>query len=384
MTRIYLDHNATTPINPEVLKNMLPYLEEHYGNPSSSHSWGRKAKFAIEQAREKVANLIGATSEEIYFTSGGTESNTLAIFGTLNIPEPTQIVTSTIEHYSILKPFEKLKQNGWSTSYIKCNSNGVVNLDHLKEVLSQPTLTRFLSIIHANNEVGTIQPIKNIVELCKKIDPQNNMVIHTDAVQSCGKIPLNVKELGINLLSLSGHKMYGPKGIGALYIRKGLPLRALFYGGHQERLKRAGTENVASIVGLGAACRLAQDRLTQNNSTTLIKLKKQKKQFIADILNFFPQSIINGNQEYCLDNTVNICFPGIDAQSLAIKLDLHNIAVSVGSACGAGSNEPSHVLINMGLSPKQAKNSVRFSWGLNTSDDDLKHTIKILKQVINS
>jgi len=356
---IYFDHNATTPLDEEVLEGMRPYLQDRFGNPSSVHQFGRAAKAGQEQARKQVARLIGAQPAEIIFTSGGTESVNLALKGLALAyrHRGRRIITSCIEHPAVLACSRWLEQQGFEVIRVPVDRYGVVKVEEVARAINKQTI--LISIMHANNEVGTIQPIEKIAHLARK----HRVLLHTDAVQSVGKIPVQVDKLGVDALSLSGHKLYGPKGVGALYVRTGLDLCPLLLGGHQEQNRRAGTENVAGIVGLGAACEKAYMRLEQDRayiSQLRDKLWEGIKQQIKGVR-------LNGHPERCLPGTLNVSFNRISGELLLINLDLEGIAVSTGSACTSGTLEPSHVLAAMGLTHEEASSAIRISLGRNNT-----------------
>ncbi len=341
MKLIYFDHAATTPVKKEVLDEMLPYFSENYGNPSSIYSIGRRNKKAIDVARTRVAKAIGCSEKEIYFTSCGSESDNLAIKGVAkaNKEKGKHIITSKIEHPAVLNTCKTLEKEGYEITYLDVDENGLIDLEELKNAIKDTTI--LITIMFANNEIGTIQPIKQISEIAK----EKNIIFHTDCVQAVGNVDIKVDELGIDLLSMSAHKFYGPKGVGALYVRNGVEFEKIQDGGHQERDKRAGTENVAGIVGLGKAIEIANNNLENYNS----KLLKLKNYFMREITEQFPNVKINGDLKHRLPGNINISFPGVDAEELLLKLDSIGIYASAGSACSSGSQEPSHVLKAIGL-----------------------------------
>ena len=347
----YFDNAATTRTDDEVLKVMLPFFMNEYGNPSSVYKLGREARKAVEEAREKVAKAINANPNEIFFTAGGSESNNLAIKGIAhaNINKGKHIITSKIEHHAVLETCEKLEKEGFDISYIGVNENGIIDLNELKSTIREDTI--LITIMFANNEIGTIQPIKEIGEIAK----EHNIVFHTDAVQAVGSIKIDVKELNIDSLSLSGHKFYGPKGIGALYVKKGIKFDKLINGGHQERNKRAGTENVPGIVGIGKAIELAYDRLEDNNK----KIRDLRDYYLEEIKRRIPNIRINGDIKTRLPGNMNISFKGVEGDAVLFNLDLNGICASIGSACTSGSLEPSHVLTAMGLNEDEARKCIK-------------------------
>ncbi|HLA40816.1 MAG TPA: cysteine desulfurase family protein, partial [Candidatus Glassbacteria bacterium] len=357
MGRIYLDHNATTPLHPAVLEAMIPWLEKNFGNASSIHAEGRAARSAIDKAREQAAALLGAAAEEIYFTSGGTESNNLAIFGTveaLNTATARRLVTSPVEHHAVERPLEKLTGRGFELVTLNVDRFGRVDPAELEDILTAGGVA-LVSVIAANNEVGTVQPVALLGEICRR----RKVIFHTDAVQAAGKIELDIKRMQVDLLSVSGHKIYGPKGVGLLYLRKGLRIESQILGGSHERRLRAGTENVAGIVGLGVACELAVAEMKERNDSTQT-LRDQLWETLSSRLDGVH---LNGHPEHRISNTLNVSFEGVEGEVLLLNLDLAGIACSSGSACASGSLEPSHVLTAMGIPADLAQASVRFSLG---------------------
>lgn len=373
--RIYMDYSATTPVKKEVVDEMLPYLTNYFGNASSFHSFGREAKNALDKARTQVANLIGAKPNEIYFTSGGTESDNWAIKGVAfaNKAKGNHIITSKIEHHAVLHVCEYLEKfHGFEVTYLDVDSEGKVDLKQLEESIKDTTI--LISIMYANNEIGTIQPIKEIGEIAKK----HNIVFHTDAVQAAGSINIDVKELDVNLMSMSSHKIYGPKGVGALYIKNGTKLHALSHGGAQERKRRGGTENLPSIVGYGKAAEMAKETMDEHIET----LTKLKNKLINGILEKIPYTKVNGSLEDRLPGNANLRFEFIEGESIILMLDMLGIAVSTGSACASGSLDPSHVLMAIGLLHEEAHGSIRFSIGDFTTEEDIDYIIEKLPPVI--
>jgi cysteine desulfurase len=373
--RIYFDHNATTPVAPEVADHMAAALREEFGNPSSVHHFGQRAKAAMDEARSAVAALIGADASEIVFTSGGTESDNFAIRGVAEALEPTgrrHLVTTPIEHEAVLNTFKALARRGWTTTLVKVDQTGIVSSDAIAGALTDQSA--LVSVMHANNEIGTIQPVAEIARLAKA----RGAVVHTDAVQSVGKIPVDVKTLGVDLLSLSAHKIYGPKGVGALWIRRGLRLNPLLTGGKHERSRRAGTENVAGIIGMGTAARLAAAKMDDEAS----RLAMLRDRLEDGILAAVSGTAVNGTRPSRVPNTSNISFDRVEAESLLIALDLEGIAVSTGSACSSGTLEPSHVLKAMGFSPHRSQNSIRFSLGAASTAADVDRVIAVLPAIV--
>jgi len=374
MHPIYLDHNATTPLRPEVLEAMLPYLQTHFGNPSSIHRTGRRAKQGLETAREQIAALIHCRPSEILFTSGGTESNNLALGGVLRSARArgSHVVTTAIEHSSILEPLQALGPDGVDATLLPVNDEGRVEAGPLVAAIRSDTV--LVSIGLANHEIGTIQPIIALSRITK----ERKVPLHIDAVQAAGKVPIDVDVLGVDLLSLSAHKIYGPKGIGALYVRKGTAISPLLHGGPQEREKRAGTENVAAAVGFGIAATLAAQEL-ETNAVHCLLLKSKLRD---TVLSRISGTYVNGPTADCLPNTVNIGFTDTTGEGLMMGLDLAGIAVSTGSACAAGSLEPSHVLLALGRDPEAAKSALRFSVGKDTTEAEIAHVLDVLPKVI--
>jgi len=369
---IYLDNAASTQIHEDVLNSMLPYLKEQYGNPSSMHRFGRLAHKAIEKARKQIASLINAEPSEILLTSGGTESNNTALRGIAMKNPSGQIITSSIEHDAILEPCKKLAQNGFDVDYLPVNQFGMVELSDLKNHISEKT--SLVSIMFGNNEVGTIQPISEIVKICN----ENKVPFHTDAIQAVGKIPIDVKELDIDLLSISSHKLYGPKGIGALYIKNGIYVEPVILGGGQERGLRSGTENVASIVGFGKACEIAKNNLNENIS----QMKKLRDTLVEKILNEIPEVVLNGHSQSRLPNNAHFTFLGVNGEDLIIKLDEYGIAASTGSACSVNTQKASHVLQAMGFSHEQITGSLRLTIGIFNDQKEIEQTVDVLKKVV--
>lgn len=367
MNRVYLDYNATTPVEPAVLDAMLPYFSAEFGNAASIHTVGQRARAAVETARDQVAALLGARSPEIVFTSGGTESDNHAIFGIIrSAPGATKhVITTNIEHEAVLNTCQALEKEGIAVTYLPVNREGLIAVDQVEEALRPHTA--LITVMHANNELGAVQPLEQI----GKLATQRDIYFHTDAVQSAGKIPLDVKTLGVDLLSISGHKLYAPKGIGALYIRGGSRLQQLLYGGHHQRGFRPGTENVPGIVGLGKAAELA--RLSREADTARVSALRDKLE--QSLALRIPDSHINSARAPRTPNTTNLTFPGIEGEALVIALDLKGIAVSTGAACSSGAVEPSHVLTAIGLSADEARASIRFSLGRHTTAAEIDYAL---------
>lgn len=374
MSILYFDHAATTPVKDEVLQEMLPYFTNNFGNPSSIYSIGRRSKKAVENARTKVAKAIGCQEKEIYFTSCGSESDNLAVKGVAfaNKNKGNHIITSKIEHPAILNTCKNLEENGFEVTYLNVDENGFIDLQELKNSIKPETI--LISIMFANNEIGTIQPIKEISKIAK----DSEIIFHTDCVQAVGNVKIDVNEFGIDLLSMSAHKFYGPKGIGALYVRNGIEFTRIQDGGHQEKNKRAGTENVAGIVGLGKAIEIADNNLENYNS----KLLKLRNYFIREITSKYDNVKINGDLKQRLPGNINISFPGVDAEELLLKLDNQGICASAGSACSSGSTQPSHVLTAIGLSEEYATGSLRITLGEENTIDDVKFLINCIEKIL--
>jgi len=369
MNRVYLDYNATTPVEPEVLDAMLPYFSAEFGNASSIHTFGQRARAAVETAREQVAALLGARPQEIFFTSGGTESDNHAIFGIVSpskAPRP-HVITSFVEHEAVLNACQALEKQSVDVTYLPVDQDGLIDLEHLLGAIRPETV--LITIMHANNELGTVQPIEQIGAIAKEAD----VYFHTDAVQSAGKIPIEVNQFQLDLLSLSGHKLYAPKGVGALYVRSGTRLKQLLYGGHHQRGFRPGTENVASIVGFGKAAEIARNSL-ENDARRLSGLRDQLEH---GLLHRVPHSRINGGRAPRTPNTANLVFPGVEGEALLIALDLKGLACSTGAACSSGAVEPSHVLTAIGLPAEDARASLRFSLGRHTTQADIDFALRV-------
>jgi cysteine desulfurase len=373
--RLYMDYSATTPMKKEVLDAMMPYLTETFGNPSSFHSFGRDAKNAIDKGREQVANLINADQSEIIFTAGGTESDNWAIKGVAfaHKDKGNHIITTKIEHHAVLHTCDYLeKYHGFEITYLDVDSEGMIDLKKLEEAITDKTI--LITIMYANNEIGTIQPIKEIGEIAKK----NNIIFHTDAVQAAGSVNIDVKELNVDLMSMSSHKIYGPKGIGAMYIRKGTKLQQFVHGGSQERKRRAGTENVAAIVGYGKAAEIAKEHMDEH----IERLTKLRSKLMNGILEKIPYTRINGSLESRLPGNVNFAFEFIEGEGILLMLDMLGIAASSGSACTSGSLDPSHVLMAIGLPHEIAHGSLRLSIGDFTTEEDIDFIIENLPPII--
>jgi len=374
LRKVYLDHSATTPVRSEVAELVLRYMTDTFGNPSSVHGFGREARKGVEEARERVASLINADPREIVFTSGGTEADNLAIKGVAlaNRKKGRHIITSAIEHHAVLHTCEFLEKEGYEVTVLGVDSAGLVSPDDLKAALRDDTI--LVSIMMANNEMGAIQPIKELAAIAR----ERGVYFHTDAVQAVGQVKVDVEELGVDLLSLSAHKIYGPKGVGALYVRRGTKIKPIAHGGGHERRMRAGTENVPGIVGLGLAAKLAQEEL-EDRRRHLLKLRDK---LIEGILDRVEDVRLNGPREERLPNNVNISFAYVEGESILLNLDLQGIAASSGSACTSGSLEPSHVLLAMGISHELAHGSVRMSLGTGNSEEDIDYVLEVLPSII--
>jgi cysteine desulfurase len=372
--RIYLDNNATTPLAPEVFEAMKPYLLEDFGNASSIHWFGQQAKNAVEKARQQVAKLLNARPGEVIFTSGGTEADNAAIFGIVQAARVAapHIITTGIEHHAVLHTAQALEKRGVSVTYVRVGASGVVDPEDVQRAIRPETV--LISIMHANNEIGTIQPLAEIGRIAREHD----IYFHSDAVQSVGKIPVDVEKLSVDLLSLSAHKLHGPKGVGAMFIRKGTSLKPLLYGGHHERDRRPGTENVPGIVGLGMAAELAWANVDENAQ----RVAGLRDRLERGILEQIPQVSVNGDRQRRLPNTTNLCFDHVEGEGFVIAMDLRGIACSTGAACSSGSVEPSHVLSALGRTPEQARSSIRFSLGRYNTGEDVDTTLATLPAVV--
>lgn len=394
MKRIYLDHNATTAVEPEVLEAMLPYLSGEYGNAASIHTFGQKARAGVETAREQVATLIGARPQEIVFTSGGTEADNHAIFGAVRAlgtspsgrsanllddfekPSPIaprkHVVTTSVEHEAVLNTCQALEKAGVAVTYLPVNREGLVATEEVRKAIRQETV--LITVMHANNELGTVQPVEEIGRIAADAD----VYFHTDAVQSAGKIPIDANALKLDLLSLSGHKFYAPKGVGGLYVRGGTRLQQLLYGGHHQRGYRPGTENVPGIVGLGKAAEIAKAKLAEDAARVAAMRDRLEQGLLARV----PYAKANGARAPRTFNTTNITFPGIEGEALVIALDLKGLACSTGAACSSGAVEPSHVLTAIGLSPDEARSSLRFSLGRHTTAAQIDSALELVPAAV--
>jgi cysteine desulfurase len=371
MHRVYLDNNATTPLLPEVLEAMRPYFGEKFGNASSIHQQGQQARAAVEKARENVAELLNCRPAEVVFTSGGTEGDNLALFGMLQPGD--HIITSSIEHHAVLNSCHRLEQMGCPVTYLPVDGRSLVDPDDVRRVLRPET--KLISIMMANNETGVLQPVKEIGKIAAEAD----VYFHTDAVQAAGKVPLDVKGTGCDLLTISAHKFHGPQGVGALFVRKGTLLQPLLYGGRHERSRRAGTENLAGIVGLGKAAEIAARGFGDGSVATLAELRDRLESII---LNRVELVAVNGGGAPRVPNTTNISFDCLEGEAMVIALDLKGLAVSTGAACSSGAIEPSHVLTAMGLSADRARGSIRFSLGKQNTAEDVEFALKLVPEVV--
>jgi len=381
MKRVYMDHAATTPVDKKVLEEMLPFFTEKYGNPSSLHSFGREAHDVLEKARENVAKLINADKEEIFFTSGGTESDNIAIKGTIYRMKEgitgykgPHIITSAIEHPAVMETCKHLEKQGFKVKYLSVDKYGIVNADELKNSISKGTF--LISVMHANNEIGTIQNIDEIGKIAK----EHNVVFHSDTVQSIGKILVDVKKTKIDLLSMSSHKIYGPKGVGALYIKKGVKLQPIVHGGGHEKNLRSGTENISGIAGFGKACELAKTRLNKDAE----HLTNLRDKLIKSVLNIIEETYLNGHPTRRLPNNAHFRFTAIEGESLILSLDEKGVAASTGSACSSKKLLPSHVLMAIGLNEVEAHGSLRLTLGRENTDEDVRYVIDVLPGIVEN
>jgi len=374
MRRIYLDHAATTPTRPEVVKAMLPHFTDAFGNASSIYSYGQEARGAVEEARAKVAELIGARSEEIIFTSGGTEADNYALEGVAyaNERKGDHIITTSIEHHAVIEVCKFLEKRGFRINYLPVDKYGLVDPDDVKKAITDKTI--LISVMHANNEVGTIEPVEEI----GKIAREAGVCFHTDAVQTLGHIPVNVDKLKVDLLAISAHKFYGPKGVGALYVRKGTRLVSFMHGGEQEKRRRAGTENVPAIVGLGKAVELAGQEMGKEAE----RLAYLRDKLIKGLGEKIDHIRLNGHPTRRLPNNVNVSVDFVEGESLLLNLDLEGICASTGSACSSAILEPSHVLLALGLPPEQAHGSLRFTMGRENTEADVERVLKVLPGIV--
>ena len=371
---VYLDYSATTPVKEDVLKEMLPWFLENFGNPSSIYTCGQKSKDALSLARRRVAKLIGATAEEIFFTSTGTEADNWAIFGVVDAlrDKGNHIITTVFEHHAVLHACQFLQQRGVDVTYLPVNSQGLVDPAEVEAAITDKTV--LITIMAVNNEIGTVQPISKIGEIAK----QHGVLFHTDGVQAAGSIPVDVKKWGVDMMSISAHKIYGPKGVGALYIRKGLRFSNLMHGGGQENKRRAGTENLAGIVGFGKAAELAHENLEEH----IQHVKTLRDYFIEEVLQRIPEVSINGSLEHRHPGNINLAFNFIEGEGILILLDEKGISVSTGSACNSEALTPSHVLSSIGLPVERIHGSIRFTMGDFTTRDDVDYVLNVLEETV--
>lgn len=374
MREIYLDHSATTPIAPEVQTAMLEAMREAWGNPSSIHLFGRRARDLVDEGRVTVAHALGCLDAEVFFTSGGTESNNLALFGSARVApsHKRHLVTTAIEHHAVLHACQRLQEEGWEVTYLPVDSHGVVDPDDVRRALREDTW--LVSVMHANNEIGTLQSIREIAHLCRERDIR----FHCDAVQTFGLLEVNVDKLGVDMLSVSAHKLYGPKGVGALYLRGGVRIAPVLVGGAQERELRAGTENVPGIVGFAKAVALSQ-QLGQEPAERIWSLRERLRQRLQAQL---PEMQVNGHPHRCLPSILSVTFPGVSAESLLIALDQRGVAASAGAACSGGSIEPSHVLLALGMDEEQAMSTIRLSLGRGNTPDEIETASALIAEEV--
>ena len=381
MNTIYMDHGATTPMRSEVLEAMMPYFTESFGNPSSIYTLAQETRNAVEDSRRFVANSIGSRASEICFTSGGTEADNAAIKGVAMSMKNlgNHIITTSIEHHAVLHTCHQMEQFGFDVTYIPVDDKGFVSAKDILDAITDKTI--LISVMLANNEIGTIQPIKEIAKKIREYSDKNGktIVFHTDAVQAVGHLPVDVKDLGVDMLSISGHKFYGPRGVGALYIKRGTPFEPLIIGGGQERQRRSGTENVPGIVGLSKALELSVKEM-ELESSRQIKIRNHIFDYLKKNMD---DILINGDQINRLPNNVNVSFPGIEGESILLALDLGGVSASSGSACSAASIEPSHVLLAIGRSAEQARGTVRITIGRTTTDEDVQYMLNLLPNIVN-
>jgi cysteine desulfurase len=370
--KVYLDHNASTPVHPDVIQAMLPYFGERFGNPSSVHSFGRESRDGMETAREQVSRFLKVKKEEVVFTSGGTESDNMAIKGIAHARRRGHIITSQIEHHAVLRTCENLEENGFEVTYLPVDGYGMVDPEDVRRAIRPDTI--LVTLMHANSEAGTIQPMREIGRITREME----IPLHVDGVQTFGKVPIDVDAFGIDLLSFSGHKIYGPKGVGGLYIRRGTKMVSVQHGGEHERSRRAGTENVAGIVGLGAAVEIRGREMTAEG----VRLSALRDRLWDEVRARIPEVRLNGHPTERLPGTCNLCFRGVESESIVLGLDLKGIGVSAGSACTSGNVEPSYVLVAMGVPVEWAMGSVRSSLGHGTSREDIDYVIESIEPLV--
>ncbi len=370
--KVYLDHNASTPVHPDVIQAMLPYFGERFGNPSSVHGFGREARDGMETAREQVSRFLEVKKEEIVFTSGGTESDNMAIKGIAHARRRGHIITSQVEHHAVLRTCESLEENGFEATYLPVDGYGMVDPEDVRRAIRPDTI--LVTLMHANSEAGTIQPMREIGRITREME----IPLHVDGVQTFGKVPIDVDAFGIDLLSFSGHKIYGPKGVGGLYIRRGTKMVSVQHGGEHERSRRAGTENVAGIVGLGAAVEIRGREMTAEG----VRLSALRDRLWDEVRARIPEVRLNGHPTERLPGTCNLCFRGVESESIVLGLDLKGIGVSAGSACTSGNVEPSYVLVAMGVPVEWAMGSVRSSLGRGTSRADIDYVVESIQPLV--
>jgi cysteine desulfurase len=370
--KVYLDHNASTPVHPDVIQAMLPYFGERFGNPSSVHSFGRESREGMETAREQVSRFLKVKKEEVVFTSGGTESDNMAIKGIAHARRRGHIITSQIEHHAVLRACESLEENGFEATYLPVDGYGMVDPEDVRRAIRPDTI--LVTLMHANSEAGTVQPMREIGRITREME----IPLHVDGVQTFGKVPIDVDAFGIDLLSFSGHKIYGPKGVGGLYIRRGTKMVSVQHGGEHERSRRAGTENVAGIVGLGAAVEIRGREMTAEG----VRLSALRDRLWDEVRARIPEVRLNGHPTERLPGTCNLCFRGVESESIVLGLDLKGIGVSAGSACTSGNVEPSYVLVAMGVPVEWAMGSVRSSLGHGTSREDIDYVIESIEPLV--
>jgi cysteine desulfurase len=370
--KVYLDHNASTPVHPDVIQAMLPYFGERFGNPSSVHGFGREARDGMETAREQVSRFLKVKKEEIVFTSGGTESDNMAIKGIAHARRRGHIITSQIEHHAVLRACENLEENGFEVTYLPVDGYGMVDPEDVRRAIRPDTI--LVTLMHANSEAGTIQPMREIGRITREME----IPLHVDGVQTVGKVPIDVDAFGIDLLSFSGHKIYGPKGVGGLYIRRGTKMVSVQHGGEHERSRRAGTENVAGIVGFGAAVEIRGREMTAEG----VRLSALRDRLGDEVRARIPEVRLNGHPTERLPGTCNLCFRGVESESIVLGLDLKGIGVSAGSACTSGNVEPSYVLVAMGVPVEWAMGAVRSSLGHGTSGEDIDYVVESIVPLV--
>ncbi len=374
MRRVYLDNNATTAVDPRVVEALTPYFLEDFGNASSIHGWGQRARQAVERARDQVAALLGVRPKEVVFTGGGTEADNAAVFGVASYSRPAKrhLITTQIEHPAVLRSCERLQTEGFEVTFLEVDSEGLLRLDQLEESIREDTA--LISVMHANNEVGSLQPIEAVARLARG----RAVPLHSDAVQTVGKIPLNMEALGLDLLSLSAHKFHGPKGVGALVARGEVEMNPLLLGGSHERSRRAGTENVPGIVGLGEACRLAAQAIEDFK----VRVRELRDRLEAGLLERVPDTLVNGTTRHRMPHVSNLSFIGLEGETLLIGMDFQGIAVSTGAACSSGSLAPSHVLTAMKLGKERIQSAIRFSLSRLTTDEDIDYVLEVLPPLV--